>query len=182
MKKTDYLAVLEELCAKQASYFYEIKADDGPPIALIGFDDYPRPGDHTYFSYGLHRVKRPEWTHGRPEYFIVIDNKDRLFAAFFGYLLSAFAWQKVMGWNTLIGAGENDAVDGYPYRRLALGPPMYLGWESYFTEDDDLPIYWGMGYFISDLDFEAAAQAGSVYLDQKSKSDYNYWRRLVRRS
>ena len=182
MEKSDYLAILQERCGRTASYFHQVKAEEGPPIAVIGFDDYPRTGDHTYFSYGLHRVERPEWLRGRPEYFITIDNSDRLFAAFFAYLISAFAWEKVMGWNTLIGAGEEDAVEGYPYRRIALGPPMYLGWEHYSTSDDDLPINWGMGYFISDDDFAAAAENGFGYLDQKSKSDYNYWRRIQRRS
>jgi len=181
MKKSDYLAVLEARCGKSATYFYEIKADEGPPIALIGFDDYPRAGDHTYFSYGLHRVQRPEWIGSRPEYFIVIDNSSRYFAAFFGYLISVFAWEKVMGWNTLIGAGEEDAVEGYPYRRIALGPPMYLGWEDYSIADDDLPIHWGLACFISDSDFVDAEKTGFGYLDEKSKSDHNYWRTIRKR-
>ena len=106
MNKNNYLSALKEKIGREASYFYKIKADDGPPIDIIGFDDYPQDGYYTYFSYGLHRVGRSEWIKGRPEYFITIDNKNRLFSTFFGFLNSSFAWEKVMGWNTLIGASS----------------------------------------------------------------------------
>ncbi|HEX7642878.1 MAG TPA: hypothetical protein VF472_11785 [Burkholderiaceae bacterium] len=181
MDKLEYLQNLETACGKAASYFDEINSKNGPPIGVIGFDDYPAKGQFTYFSYGLHMVRKPEWKFGRPEYFITIDNDNRLFAVFFGYLISAFAWEKVMGWNTLIGVGDNDAVEGYPYRRIALGPPMYLGWESYAIEGDDLPIHLGMAYLISDGDFEEAAETGFGYLAQKSKESQDYWRTIQRR-
>lgn len=180
MIKTEYLAFLEKQCDKEATYFYEIKAENGPPIALIGFDNYPRNGDYTYFSYGLHRVENSEWKIYKPEYYITINNANRSFAAFFGFVISSFAWEKVMGWNTLIGAGDEDAVDGYPYRRIALGPPMYLGWENYSVQDGEMPIQFGLGYYISDEDFENAVKSGFGYLEERSKIDYNYWRTLRR--
>lgn len=181
MDKREYLSKLEAACGKEASYFNEIDSDDGPPIAIIGFDDYPQQGEFTYFSYGLHMVKKPEWKFGRPEYFVTVDNSNREFALFFAYLISVFAWKKIMGWNTLIGAGDEDAIDGYPYRRIALGPPMYLDWESYAIEGDDLPINIGMAYFISDFDFEKAAATGFGYLAQKSDENYDYWRTIQSR-
>ena len=180
MNKREYLDCLEFRCNKEASYFYEIKAENGPPITLIGFDNYPREGDHTYFSYGLHRVENPAWKFGKPEYYITINTNNRTFAAFFGFVISSFAWEKVMGWNTLVGAGDEDAVGGYPYRRIALGPPMYLAWEDYSIQDANMPISLGMGYFISDDDFNAASNTGIEYLEERSKSDYNYWRKLRR--
>lgn len=178
MNKKTYLDILEKRCGQVASYFNEIKADNGPPISIIGFDDYPRSGNYTYFSYGLHKVGRPEWKYGRPEYYICINIGNREFAMFFAYLISAFAWEKVMGWNTLIGAGESDAVAGYPYRRIALGPPMYLEWSDYKIVGDELPIHLGMGYYISDVDFTVAAEMGFCFLDMKTKEIYDYWRRI----
>lgn len=172
---------LEANCGKAASYFNEVESNDGPPIAIIGFDDYPQKGEFTYFSYGLHMVKKPEWKFGRPEYFITLDNGDRQFSMLFGYLISAFAWEKVMGWNTLIGVGDEDAVEGFPYRRVALGPPMYLNWGSYALDGDDLPINLGMAYLITDADFEKAAKAGFGYLSQKSDENHDYWRTIQSR-
>jgi len=148
-------------------------------IGIAGFDDYPQAGHFTYFSHGLHLLGKPEWARGRPEYFISIDQPDRGFAMFFAWLLSAFASEKVMSWNTLIGAGEDDAVEGYPYRRIALGPPAYLDWESYrLDEPGQLPIHLGMGYFISDGDFETARASGFGFLMEKMEEDPDYWRRI----
>lgn len=179
MKRNDYVNELEVRCSKKADYFHQMKADDGPPIGILGFDDFPSIGCFTYFTHGLHLINKPEWVVGRPEYFIVIDNRDRSFALFFAYLISAFAFEKVMGWNTLIGAGDHDAVDGYPYRRITLGPPHYLEWNDYrLVEKGQLPINLGMGYFISDEDFGKAAKAGFSYLQQKIDEDYDYWKKI----
>ena len=128
-------------------------------------------------------MARGEWIAGRPEYFITIDQPNRDFALFFAYLLSAFSPEKVMGWNTLIGAGDADAVKGYPYRRIALGPPLYLDWPSYrLDETSQLPINLGMAYFISDDDFTTAAATGFGFLSQKIQVDPAYWRKIKKRS
>lgn len=169
-------------CGREATYFNQIKSDDGPTIGLVGFDDYPLSGHFTYFTHGLHQLGKPEWVAGRPEYFVTIDNADRSFALFFAYVISAFAYEKVMGWGTLIGAGDDDAIEGYPYRRLALGPPLYLGWRNYRLEDPGmLPINLGMAYYMSDADFEAAADVGFDFLVEKLEEDPDYWRRIQRR-
>ena len=148
-------------------------------IGVVGFDDYPKKGHYTYFSYGLHLLGKPEWIAGRPEYFISIDNGDRGFPLFFAYLLSAFAPEKVMGWNTLIGAGDQDAVDGHPYRRIALGPPEYLPWKNHCIEEaGHLPIHLGMAYFVSDDDFVEASKVGIFYLQQKLHDAPDYWRKI----
>lgn len=182
MNSKEYLRELEVCCGSEAGYFNQMKAEGGPEIGIVGFDNYPVKGHFTYFTHGLHLLNKPEWIAGRPEYFITIDQPDRSFAMFFGYLISAFAFEKIMGWNTLIGVGDSDAVEGYPYRRVALGPPCYLGWRDYrFETTDGLPIHLGMGYFISDGDFEKAAQTGFGYLQQKLDEDQDYWRKLVSR-
>jgi hypothetical protein len=179
MDKATYLSKLESRCGKKADYFFQEQFEEGPPIGVIGFDHYPREGDYTYFTYGLHLVGREEWTHGRPEYFITIDSNERLFAIFFSYVISSFAWEKSMTWNTLLGIGNEDAVEGYPYRRLALGMPQYLNWSDYQLKDNnELPINFGMAFFISDSDFSEAAEVGFSYLEQMMEKDHDYWRKL----
>jgi hypothetical protein len=180
MERGRYLEQLEARCGRPADYFHHMQADGGPQIGIIGFDHYPDKGCFTYFSHGLHLLARPEWKTGRPEYFITIDRPSRQFAAFFAYLISAFANEKVMGWNTLIGAGDCDAIDGHPYRRIALGPPQYLGWPDYrLDEEGALPIFLGMAYYISDDDFVAASEQGFGYLGAKMEEDHDYWRRIL---
>jgi len=179
MGSEEYLNELEQRCKKSADYFYDSSSNDGPKIGIFGFDNYPAPGQFTYFTYGLHRLGKPEWTHGVPEYFIVIDSPNRSFAEYFGYLVSTFAFEKTMNWSTLIGIGEEDAVEGYPYRWLALAPPAYLDWENYkFTNKEGLPINFGMGYFISNNDFETVKAKGMYYLKDKMEEDYEYWKRI----
>jgi hypothetical protein len=176
MERPQYVNELKIGCRRAPTYFNQLQADGGPMIGLVGFDDFPAAGRYTYFSYGLHLMNKPEWIAGRPEYFITIDKSDRAFALFFAYLLSTFAPEKVMGWNTLIGAGDDDAVDGYPYRRIALGPPEYLGWGSYQIDDpNSLPINLGMAYFVSDDDFATASKVGIRYLPMKMQEDRDYW-------
>jgi len=182
MDKVSYLGELELRCAVKADYFFQEKFENGPPIAIIGFDNYPRPGEYTYFTYGLHLGSKKEWTHGRPEYFLTIDSDDRMFAVFFSYIVSVFAFEKSMTWGTLLGIGEEDAIQGYPYRRLALGMPRYLNWKNYrFEEHGNLPINFGMAYLISDTDFTKAAEMGFSYLEHMLKLDEDYWRKLQRR-
>lgn len=179
MHRKQYVEELTRRCGKAPDYFDQIDAEDGPEIGIAGFDNYPHAGHFTYFSHGLHLLGKPEWTCGRPEYFISIDRPERDFALFFAWLLSAFAFEKVMSWNTLIGAGEKDAIEGYPYRRIALGPPAYLDWESYRLDDPgQLPIHLGMAYFISDGDLEEARAPGFDFLQRKMRADPDYWRRL----
>ena len=179
MNRPQYVEELERRCRTAPQYFNQIKAEEGPPIGVVGFDHYPRNGHFTYFSHGLHLLEKPEWKFGRPEYFVSIDNPNRTFALFFAYLISAFAFEKVMGWNTLIGAGDEDAVEGYPYRRMALGPPAYLGWTDYrLDEPNSLPMHLGMAYFISDDDFKHASETGFGYLKQKMDDDPDYWRKI----
>jgi hypothetical protein len=182
MNRKQYSDEIQSRCGKPPDYFNQMEAEDGPVIGVMGFDHYPRRGEFTYFTHGLHSLNRPEWKLGRPEYFICIDREDRSFSCFFAYLISAFAVEKVMGWNTLIGAGDDDAVEGYPYRRIALGPAQYLGWPSYrIDEPGSLPINLGMAYFISDEDFIEASEVGFGYLQQKMEEDHDYWRRLKKR-
>ncbi len=179
MQRRQYVEELTRRCGVEPDYFNQIDSEAGPMIGIVGFDEYPLKGHFTYFSHGLHLLGKPEWIAGRPEYFISIDREDREFALFFAYLLSAFATEKVMGWNTLIGAGDHDAVEGYPYRRIALGPPAYLGWENYrIDEVGQLPIHLGMAYFVSDSDFVEACKTGVGYLQYKMQRDPNYWRRI----
>jgi hypothetical protein len=183
MQREPYVEELSRRAGVEPGHFNQIEADGGPNIGCIGFDHYPRNGHFTYFSHGLHLLAKPEWRAGRPEYFITIDSPNREFALFFAYLLSAFAPDKVMGWNTLLGAGEEDAVKGHPYRRIALGPPAYLDWHSYRIEEpDQLPINLGMAYFISDADCDQAAATGFGYLEQKMQEDPDYWRKIKQRS
>jgi hypothetical protein len=59
--RTEFLAELERRCGKSADYLNQIDAEDGPVIGIVGFDDYPLPGQFTYFSYGLHLSAKPEW-------------------------------------------------------------------------------------------------------------------------
>jgi hypothetical protein len=88
-----------------------------------------------------------------------------------------------MGWNTLIGAGDEDAVKGHPYRRIALGPPLYLEWPSYRLEEtSQLPINLGMAYFMSDDDFAAATTTGFGFLAQQTQIDPDYWRKIKKRA
>ncbi len=182
MERKAYLEHLVKRCRKPPDYLSQIDAPDGPLIGIIGFDHYPFAGQYTYFSHGLHKLNRPEWKAGRPEYFITIDHSDRGFAVFFAYVISAFAFEKSMTWNTLIGVGEKDAVDGYPYRRIALGPPGYLEWPSYQIEESgELPINLGMAYFMSDADFVEAARTGIGYLQLKINEDQDYWRKIRKR-
>jgi len=181
MDTKEYLEELERRCQKPADYFYDAKSKGGAGIVIVGFDNYPVVGEFTYFSYGLHRLEKPEWKYGVPEYFIVIDCPHRPLAAYFGYLLSVFGFEKTMTWNTLIGVGEADAVEGYPYRWLALAPPDYLQWENYkIAPREGLPIHLGMGYFISNNDFETVRDRGMYYLKEKMKNDYEYWKRIQR--
>jgi len=179
MNRKQYVEELERRCGRVPDYFNQINAEGGPMIGIAGFDNYPLSGHFTYFSHGLHLLGKREWVAGRPEYFISIDKDNRSFALFFAYLLSMFAVEKVMGWKTLIGAGDRNAVDGHPYRRIALGPPQYLGWASYRIEEAGcLPIHLGMAYFISDEDFIEASKAGVGYLQKKMEEDPDYWRRI----
>lgn len=179
MDRARYLEELERRCGRKADYFFRERAKDGPEIGVIGFDRYPAEGLYTYFSHGLHLFGRPEWKAGRPEYFICIDQPRRAFAGFFAWLISAFAQEKVMGWNTLIGAGDSDAIEGYPYRRVVLGPPQYLDWSDYRIEEEgQLPIFLGMAYYISDEDFVAASERGFGYLADKMAEDHEHWRRI----
>jgi hypothetical protein len=179
MQRQQYVEELTRRSGRQPDYFNQIDSEDGPMIGVVGFDDYPLKGHCTYFSHGLHLLGKPEWVAGRPEYFISIDNGKRDFALFFAYLLSTFSVEKVMGWNTLIGAGDHDAVEGHPYRRIALGPPTYLDWQSYrIDERGELPIHLGMAYFISDGDFAEACKVGLGYLQKKMQLDPNYWRKI----
>lgn len=181
MDKVTFLNELELRCGKKADYIFQKQYEEGPPIGVIGFDHYPREGEYTYFTYGLHLVGRKEWTHGRPEYFLTIDSNERLFAMFFAYVLSSFAFEKAMTWSTLLGIGDEDAVEGYPYKRLALGMPQYLNWDNYqFKDGNELPINFGMAYLISDSDFSKAAKVGFGYLTQMMEKDYDYWRKLQR--
>jgi hypothetical protein len=183
MHREHYLEELERRVGREPDYYNNMQSEGGPNIGLAGFDHYPRKGDFTYFSHGLHLLAKPQWIAGRPEYFISIDNDNRGFGLFFAYLLSAFAPEKVMGWNTLIGAGDEDAVEGHPYRRMALGPPVYLDWPSYrIDEPGQLPINLGMAYFISDDDFETAAATGFGYLEQRMQEEPDYWRKIKKRS
>ena len=182
MNREQFTREISVRCGQHPEFFNQIQAGGGPMIGIVGFDNYPSAGRFTYFSHGLHLLNKREWVAGRPEYFITIDNPNREFALFFAYLLSAFAGEKVMGWNTLLGAGDVDAVDGYPYRRIALGPPTYLGWLSYELPDaTELPINFGMAYFLSDDDFERAAEMGIGYLQLKLEQDPDYWWKIRRR-
>jgi hypothetical protein len=182
MHRREFVEELQRRCGKPPDYFDQMDSEEGPMIGIVGFDDYPVPGQFTYFTHGLHLINKPQWIAGRPEYFITIDREDRAFALFFAYLISAFAFEKVMSWNTLIGAGDSDAVEGYPYRRIALGPPQYLEWINYrIDEPEALPIHFGMAYFISDADFEEAVETGFGYLQQKMEEDYDYWRKIIER-
>ena len=179
MNRKQYVEELQQRCACVPNYFNQIDANGGPMIGIVGFDSYPLPGHFTYFSHGLHLLSKREWVAGRPEYFISIDNGNRSFALFFAYLLSVFAFEKVMGWKTLIGAGEQDAVAGHPYRRIALGPPQYLDWENYLIQEAGyLPIHLGMACFISDDDFGEASKIGVGFLQSKMKEDPDYWRKI----
>ena len=179
MDSNAYVEELERRCGKSAAVFFDASAQDGPQIGIIGFDNYPVAGEYTYFSYGLHRLEKPEWTHGVPEYFIVIDCPNRSFASYFGYLISEFGFEKTMAWNTLLGVGEEDAIDGYPYRWVAFASPEYLDWDDYIiVPKAGLPIHLGMGYFISNNDFQTVRERGISFLNEKTEVDYEYWKRI----
>jgi hypothetical protein len=179
MNRQEYLEELQRRCGRAPDYFNQVDAEGGPTIGVVGFDHYPSQGQFTYFSHGLHLLDKPEWKFGLPEYFITIDNGNRGFSFFFAYVLSAFAPEKVMSWNTLLGVGDDDAIEGHPYRRIALGPPAYLEWDNYrFDDPGHLPINLGMGYFISDNDYAEACKVGFDYLEQQMRRDPDYWRRI----
>ena len=177
MTKEDYIKELELRCKNTADFFFQEKFEEGPPIGIIGFDNYPRKEEFTYFTYGLHLVGKEEWVRGTPEYFLTIDNGNRNFAVFFAYIMSIFSFEKSMTWGTLLGIDEA-AVEGFPYRRIALGQPHYLDWKNYQFGDSDLPINLGMAYLISDADFIEAAQVGFSYLEQMMETDHDYWKKL----
>ncbi|MCS6135378.1 hypothetical protein G3496_10590 [Shewanella baltica] len=129
----------------------------------------------------MHKLDKPEWKVGRPEYFLTIDSDNREFAMFLAYLLSVFSTEKIMSWNTLIGISDGDAIEGFPYRRMALGMPLYLNWEPYKLEpDNELPINFGMAFLISNSDFELAKDRGFSFLTDKLDEDQDYWWKIKR--
>jgi hypothetical protein len=179
MQSDRYVNELESRCGKAAEYFNGTDVEGGHKIGLIGFDHYPAKNEYTYFSYGLHSLNKPEWKFGRPEYFVVVNNPDRAFGLYFAHLISAFALEKVMSWNTLLAVGESDAIDGYPYKWIALGMPQYLNWSDYQIQDPGyLSINLGMAYYISNKDCDLAREQGMEFLEEKLKQDPNYWKTI----
>ena len=178
MRLKSYLQSIESRVGREANYFERYDNGRDPALSVFGFDNYPRNGRFTYFSYGLHLLNKPEWEHGRPEYFLTIDQSDRQFALFFAYMLSVFASEKSMNWATLMELDVN-AVDGFPYCRIALGPPRYLGWNDYHIDcGEAIPIALGMAYLISNDDFQSARDRGFQFLADKLEIEEDYWWRV----